>query len=138
MAIKVEELQVWQRAREFGLAVNAIIEKPGLLRDRRLREQIVDATDSILSNISEGFEQPTDRSFVKYLYTSKASNAEARTRLLIACNRRYLSGEEFRTCDRLSDEIARMLTGLIKYLVKSDRRNRGRGDLTSTQNRGGD
>jgi four helix bundle protein len=68
MAIRVEELQVWQRAREFGLAVNAIIEKPGLLRDRRLREQIVDAADSILSNISEGFEQPTDRSFVKYLY----------------------------------------------------------------------
>ena len=131
MAQRVEELQVWQRANEFGVAVNAIIGKPGFQRDRRLREQILDASDSILSNISEGFEQPSDRGFVKYLYTSKASNAEARTRLLIACNRRYISADEFRACDQLSDEVGRMLTGLIKYLAKSDRRNRRRGEGAS-------
>jgi four helix bundle protein len=132
MAKRVEELKVWQRANELGVAISAIIGNGGLDRDRRLREQILDATDSVLSNISEGFEQPTDRGFARYLYISKASNAEARTRLLLAHNRRYISADAFDACTRLSDEVARMLTGLIKYLARSDRRNRHLGTSTRT------
>jgi four helix bundle protein len=49
--------------------------------DQRLRDQIRDASDSMLSNIAEGFEQPTDRAFARYLYISKGSTAELRTRL---------------------------------------------------------
>ena len=127
MAKKVEELDVWQRALDFSVAVNAIIGNPGFMRDRRLRDQILDATDSVVSNIAEGFEQPSDRAFAKYLYTSKASNSEARARLLIARNRRHITADEFLKCDRLGDEVARMLTGLIKYLIRSDRRDRGLG-----------
>ena len=130
MAKRVEELQVWQRAVEFGVAVNAIIGNAGFRRDLRLKGQILDATDSVVSNIAEGFEQSSDRGFAKYLYTSKASNGEARARLLIARNRRYITDDEFDIFSRLADEIARMLTGLIKYLKKSDRRNRGLGNQT--------
>ena len=54
----VEDLQVWQRANEFWDAINAILDKPGLLRDRSLRDQISAAADSVVSNIREGFEQP--------------------------------------------------------------------------------
>ena len=92
-----------------------------------------DATDSILSNIAEGFEQPTDRAFAKYLYTSKASTAEVRKRLLMACHRGYITEEEFASCNDLGDEVARMTTGLIKYLVKSDRKDRGLGREHPTQ-----
>lgn len=59
MAKSVEELQVWQRAVEFGVAVNAIIENAGFKRDRRLQGQLLDATDSVVSNIAEGFEHET-------------------------------------------------------------------------------
>src|SRR5574342_837622 len=76
----VEDLQVWQRAMDFWRAINAILDRPGLLRDRPLRDQLSDASDSIVSNIAEGFEQPSDRAFAKYLYTAKASTAETRTR----------------------------------------------------------
>ena len=119
------------RAQEFAVAVNAILRRPGFLRVRRLRDQIRDATDSIFSNIAEGFAQPSDRAFAKYLFTSKASAAEARTRLQIACNRDYITSDDFRSCNYLGDEVARMATGLIKYLLKSDRKNRGLGSNRS-------
>ena len=127
MAKSVEELKVWQRALAFCDAVKAIIEKPGFARNRRLREQILEATDSVVSNIAEGFEQPTDRAFARYLYISKSSNGEARARLLVARNRRFINDDEFQTCNRLSVELAKMLTEFIKYLIKSDRRDRGLG-----------
>jgi four helix bundle protein len=127
MAKKVEELEVWQRAKDLGVAVNATINGVNFQKDWKLRDQIRDATDSVLSNISEGFEQPTDRAFAHYLYVSKASNAETRVRLGVACRRSYISQVEFENCDRIGDQIARMLTGLIKYLVSSDRTDRGIG-----------
>ena len=127
MAKTVQELKVWQRASVFASAVFAIVEQAGFERERELREQIKDATDSMVSNIDEGFEQSTDRGFARYLYTSKGSTAEVRRRLALAVERRALSAEEFSRLNALGDEVARVLTGLIKYLVKSDRRNRGMG-----------
>jgi four helix bundle protein len=127
MAKRVEELKVWQRAQEFWSAINEILDRPGFRRDRKLREQLSDAADSLVSNIAEGFEQPTDRAFSRYLFTSKASNAEARKRLRIARDRHYITPEEFDRRNAIGDEVARLTTGLIKYLIRSDRRDRGLG-----------
>jgi four helix bundle protein len=127
VAKTVEELKVWQRAREFAVAVFAILERQTFEHERELREQIKDATDSMVSNIAEGFEQSTDRGFARYLYTSKGSTAEVRARFALAVERRVISAEEFAQLDHLGDEVARIITGLIKYLVKSDRRDRGLG-----------
>ena len=127
MAQAVEDLKVWQRAQEFWVAVNALVGRAGFQRDRRLREQVKDAADSIISNIAEGFEQPTDRAFAKYLFTSKGSTAEVRKRMLMACHHGYITQDEYAACNALGDEVARMTTGLIKYLIKSDRKDRGLG-----------
>jgi four helix bundle protein len=127
MARAVEDLKVWQRAQEFWIAVNALVDRSGFQRDRRLREQVKDAADSVVSNITEGFEQPTDRAFAKYLFTSKASTAEVRKRMQMACHHGYITQDEYAACNELGDEVARMTTGLIKYLIKSDRKDRGLG-----------
>ena len=124
---KVEDLKLWERADQFWVGVAKILERPCIRRHRKLHEQLSDAADSILSNISEGFEQPTDRAFAKYLYTAKASTAEVRTRLKLCCRRGYISAEEFAAHDTLGDEIARIANGLIKYLLASDRRDRALG-----------
>ena len=81
MTVKtLEELLVYQKAMTMWDAVNAILQTPRLQQDLRLHAQLRDASDSVLSNISEGFEQPTDKAFAHYLFTSKASAAEVRTR----------------------------------------------------------
>jgi len=126
-AKSVQDLHVWQRAMEFWKAIDAILGRPRLSSDRKLHDQLSDAADSIVSNIAEGFEQPTDRAFAKYLYTAKGSTAEARTRLQLAHLRGYIGQNEYEERDTLGDELARMITGLIKYLLRSNRRNRGLG-----------
>ena len=124
---KVQETKLWLRAREFSRAINEVLDRPGFRGDRRLRDQLRDASDSIVSNIEEGFEQPTDRAFAKYLYVSKASTAEVRGRLKLAAHREYITKMELHERDEIGDEVARMTVGWIKYLRKSDRRDRGLG-----------
>ena len=85
-----EELLIWKKALQFWEAVDALLERPAFGKNYDLKNQITDAIDSVLSNIPEGFEQPTDRSFAQYLYRSKASAAEVRSRLLIAWRRRII------------------------------------------------
>lgn len=126
-ATSVEELQVFQRAEQLCDLVEPLLERPGFRRDTRLRDQIRDALDSIVSNIAEGFEQPTDRAFAKFLFIAKGSNAEVRRRLRSGLRRRHIEQDQLAQADALADEVARMLTGLIKYLAKSDRKDRGLG-----------
>ena len=48
-----------------------------------------------------------------------------RAHLIIAHSRSYLEDAELRDLSSKYEEIAKMLTGLIKYLVTSDRPQRG-------------
>ena len=127
MAQTLEDLLIWQRARQFWEAVNAMLDHPEFSRNRDLQHQIRDAIDSVISNIAEGFEQPTDRSFAQYLYRSKASAAEVRARLFIAHRRAYVTDAEHSRAAALGIELAKMLAGFIKYLYACDRKDRGTG-----------
>ena len=91
IAKTVEDLHLYQRARELVVAVTAILQRPAFERDLDLRDQIRREADSVVSNIAEGFAQPTDRPFAGYLFDAKGSNAEVRARLRLACDRRYLT-----------------------------------------------
>ncbi len=132
MAKKVDELPVYQRARQLWVAVNAILDRSGFGKDRKLREQIGDANDSVPSNISEGFQQPTDKAFVRYLFDAKASAAEVLERLDQARRKRYISADECAAATALGEEVGRMLGGFIKYLSRCDWKDRGRHAPTAT------
>jgi four helix bundle protein len=124
VARKLEELLIWHKAHELWDAVNAIIDRPGVRRDSRLHNQLADAIDSVVANIAEGFEQPTDRAFARYLYTSKASAAESAARLLLALKRKHIEQRHFDQGSALATELLKMLDGFINYLIKSDRKDR--------------
>jgi four helix bundle protein len=121
----VEQLEVWQRAWRFVDAVSAMTRQGALSRDLRLRGQIDACADSLLSNLSEGFEQGTDRGFARYLYIAKGSCAEVKAHLAVAQLRGHMSAEAADNMGKDAEQIARMLTGLIKYLHASDRKRRG-------------
>ena len=131
IAKALEELQVYQRAQQMWDAVTAILKAPKLQQDLRLHSQIRDASDSVVSNISEGFEQPTDKAFARYLFTAKASAAEVRTRLELARKRKYISMEESAKATDLATEVIKMCVGLAKYLLRSNRKNRGLGPASN-------
>jgi four helix bundle protein len=126
MARKVEELPVYQKVTELGIAITAILDRPGLCKDWKLRNQISDAMDSAAANIEEGFEQGTDRAFAKYLSTSKGSIGETIGHLRRARRKGYLTAADLDRLIPASDEIGRMLGGFIKYLRECDWKDRGR------------
>ena len=127
MAEKIEDFLVWQKATAFWDGVEAVLNRSAFAKDFGLHDQVRDAVDSITSNIEEGFEQSTDRHFAKFLYTSKGSAAEVKGRLRLACKRKYIAEPEYQAFARQVHEIQRMLSGLITYLLRSDRKDRNAG-----------
>ncbi len=126
MAKKLEELTVYQKASELWAAVIALLDRAAFRRNRKLHDQIADAADSVTSNISEGFEQSTDRAFARYLYIAKGSAAEVCTRLRQAHRKGCLTAAELARCLAMGDRLARMIASFIRYLERSDFKDRGR------------
>jgi four helix bundle protein len=125
MAKKIDDLPVFHRALEFWNAVNAILDRPGLRRNRDLWTQISKANDSITSNMREGFEQTSDDGFANYLVFAKGSVAEVVTRLQAATGKRLLSELECRERVVAGEELGKMLGGFIKYLRRCGFKDRG-------------
>lgn len=125
MAHKIEELPIYPKVIEFWVAVNALLAKPALRGDRDLHGQISRANSSIPSNMVEGFEQSTDRAFANFLTHSKGSVAEVRLRLQQAHFKHHISAEEFEPISIAAETLGKMLGGFIKYLRRSDWRDRG-------------
>ena len=126
MAQTLQELPVFLKAQEFSAAVAAIIARPAFGRNRKLREQIADANESILANMAEGFEQSSDAVLANYLYVSKGSIGEVIARLKGAERLGWVTSAESSEWTALGTEIQRMLGGWIRYLQRCDFKDRGR------------
>jgi four helix bundle protein len=124
MAKCVEELLVYQKAVEAAAEVSKIIQRDSFKRDPRLRDQLGASSERVASLISEGFEQSTDRHFAQYSYRSKGSARETRTQLVVAVQRNHITESERVRISNMYEEIAKMLTGLIRHLETEDRKRR--------------
>ena len=94
-------------------------DKGPLARDYGLRDQMRRAAVSVCSNIAEGNERNTDRDTIRYLYIAKGSTAELIAQTDIATAVGYLPIEDAGKLTDMSEEVARMLGGLIKYRENS-------------------
>ncbi len=126
MAAQVEDLLVYQKALAAAGELFALIERTGLRRDVDLAAQMNRASASVAANISEGFEQKTDRHFAQYLYTARGGAREVRTHLQVGVGRRHLSEHDAAALSERYEEVGKMLTGLIDYLKRSDWKERTR------------
>lgn len=97
-----------------------------LNRDLRLREQLASSSERVASAISEGFEQSTDRFFAQYCYRAKGSASELRGQLRIARRRGHITEAERCRLDALYEEVAKMLSGMIRHLERDDWKHRHR------------
>jgi len=117
----VQELLVFQRAETLLQEVSSLLGTSRLRTDRVLAVLMDRASLSVLSNVAEGFAQPSDRVFARFLSISRASVAELRAQILVARQRGHVTVDRAHALDRLAEEVARMLTELIKHLVREDR-----------------
>ncbi len=113
---RFEDIEAWRLARELARDTYRITSNAKLGRDFCLRDQMRRASVSILSNIAEGFERSGDKEFQQFLALAKGSSGELRAQLYIALDQEYISEEEFARVRQKSEEVSRMLAGLIRYL----------------------
>ena len=110
---KFEELLVWQKAQDYSVLIYDNFKNN---RDFSFCDQIKRASVSISNNIAEGFDRRTNPDFKRFLYISLASNSETRSMLYLAVRLKFISKEVSLDLINRSNEIAKMLFGLIKSL----------------------
>ncbi len=110
---KFEDIISWKKAEE--LTINIYKEFKNC-RDFSFRDQIQRAAVSIMNNIAEGFERRTNKEFINFLYIAKGSCGEVRSILHLAIRLKYVSDESFKNNYKLTLEISRLISGLIKTL----------------------
>lgn len=115
-AKRFEDLDVWQRSRELANMIYTLSKSGTFSRDFGLRDQIRRASVSIMSNIAEGFESHTQKTFIKYLGHAKASAGEVRAQLYIVKDQGYISEEEFEKAFEMAEICSKQLTRVMQYL----------------------
>jgi four helix bundle protein len=112
------DLLCWQRARQWSKRIFELtLEKP-FARDQRLVVQINDSSESVMSNIAEGFGRGTQAEFITFLGYALGSLDETKSHLCAAYDRKYLSKAEFASRFSEGTEIRKMTVGLIQSMIK--------------------
>lgn len=109
---KFEDLIAWQKARMLAKDIYRITREQRFAKDTDLIRQIRRAAVSVMSNIAEGYERAGCAEFHHFLLTAKASCAEVRSHLYIACDVGYLDDSTFQDLLRKAEELGRIIGGL--------------------------
>lgn len=112
------ELKVWQRAMAFTIAIYS--ESRSWPSDERfgLISQIRRAATSIALNIAEGSGNSSNKEFARFLEIAVRSDYEVMTAIEIARSLQFLSPERSEALLKEADEIAAMLVGLTRTLIR--------------------
>ncbi|MEN8126262.1 MAG: four helix bundle protein [Planctomycetota bacterium] len=108
------DLLVWQKSMTFVTEVYAITSKYPVSEQYGLTSQTRRSAVSIPSNIAEGYGRNSTSDYVRFLRVSRGSLYELQTQLEIAMNLKYISKDEFANTLSRSDEISKMMFGLIR------------------------
>ena len=119
---KFEDIKAWQEARVLTTMIYAAVGSDRhFASDHGLREQIRRAAVSVMSNIAEGFSRRSTKEFVQFLFIAKGSAAEVQSQLYVALDQGYINEEKFNELYTKSDEVARLISGFIRYLLNKDK-----------------
>jgi four helix bundle protein len=117
-AQQFEDLQVWQDARILVREVYKITKIRAFRSDFSLKDQIIRASVSTMSNIAEGFERGGRKEFVQFLNIAKGSNGEVRSQLCVALDQEYVDQKTYETLRASALALSRRLAKFISYLER--------------------
>lgn len=121
---RFEEIAAWQTGRKLVRAIYQVSSQGAFSKDYGLRDQIRRAAISMTANIAEGVSRRSDKEFVQFLFTAKASGAEIQSHLYVALDLGYLNQATFTDLFAWTERFARQVSGLISYLTS--RKDRAR------------
>jgi four helix bundle protein len=113
------ELIAWQKAIAFVLGVYAVTRAWPRDEQYGLTNQIRRAAVSVPSNVAEGQGRASDNDFHRFLSMALGSLCEVETQLVIGRELGYLDDEPLERMMRQSNEVGRLLNGLMRSLRPS-------------------
>jgi four helix bundle protein len=111
-----EEILAWQKARELTKFIYIVSSSDKFDKDFSLKDQIRRSAVSVMANIAEGYDRRGDKEFVRFLNIAKGSLSEVKSHLFVAFDIGYVNNGKLESLFNLIDEIAKLISGLIKYL----------------------
>jgi four helix bundle protein len=115
---RYRDLLVWQKSLIFADQVIELIDHLETSRNHyRLIEQLESAVTSVPMNIAEGKGRNSHKEFMHFLYIARGSLYETLTLLEIFKLRGWIDEDQFASVEYKSNEIARMINGLIKKIA---------------------
>jgi len=114
---KFEDLDVWKRSARLSAELYKELIN---LKDYGFKDQITRSGLSIPSNIAEGYERNTYKEKINFLNYAKGLAGELRTQIYIGIDINYIPKQKGKIWIKESEEITRMLFGLIKSYRSRD------------------
>jgi four helix bundle protein len=112
------ELLVWQRSMQLTNVVYDLALKFPKEEMFGLSSQMRRVAVSVASNIAEGSQRGGKKEFIHFLTIARGSLAELLTQLILACDRKFISQQEYNKTHDLIDEVSRMSMRLIQSLKR--------------------
>ncbi len=110
---RFEDLLVWQKAQDLAVEVYKTYREN---RDYGFKDQICRAAVSVSNNISEGFDRGSDADFARFLTYSRTSGNEVKSMSYLSFRIGYTSEIQRDEFIARTEEISRMINGLIRSL----------------------
>jgi four helix bundle protein len=108
------DLQVWQLARELRKLIYGLIRNFPSDEKFALAAQMRRAAVSITANIAEGFGRYSYQENIQYCRLARGSAFEVRDHLITALDQGYLTLEQHRDADSLSQRVIQTLNGYVR------------------------
>lgn len=119
---KFEDLQVYQKAMDFGEIVDVLVKKFPNHELYALSSQFRRASDSIALNIAEGYPG-SDAQFVKHINYAIYSANECVSCSTKSRRRFYINFEQDEENRKLISELTKMLSALRKKILERNANN---------------
>jgi four helix bundle protein len=122
MGHNFRELKVWERAMNFVTEIYRLTRTFSKDELYGLTSQTRRAATSVALNIAEGSGASSNAEFIRFLEMARRSVYEVIAALEIAQRLGYCQNAQIAPLQKEADEIAAMLSGLIKRLRTTDHR----------------
>jgi four helix bundle protein len=117
--LPVEDLEIWQLARNLSKQVYQLTFSEPLSFDFRLKDQMRGSSGSIMDNIAEGFERSSRLEFINGLSISKGETGELKSQLYRCLDNKYINEAKFKELYSDADILTKKITNFIAYLNSS-------------------
>jgi four helix bundle protein len=119
------DLLVWQKSRALAKEIYALTSHFPKVEVFGLSAQLRRASVSVMSNIAEGQGRRSAADQVNFYYMARGSLLEMESQLFISADLNYFDTEKLEARLRQSEEIGRMLNGLIRRIREGGSEARG-------------